>query len=150
MTDFNFKIDPSDYRGIEHEEFRTNLLNLALTQPTAYNKLRMNVLKKVKKAAVESQYSIYYRLLTEGCTVAGDGKTKSNHILSGLTDSSEAHQYIFIPRVPKHIVNEFALKASATMDKIAEEAINMILPDDWKTIADQRLYTKTTGNTGFN
>ena len=25
---FNFKIDPSDYRGIEHEEFRTNLLNL--------------------------------------------------------------------------------------------------------------------------
>ncbi len=34
MTDFNFKNDPSDYRGIEHEEFRTNLLNLALTRPT--------------------------------------------------------------------------------------------------------------------
>ncbi len=60
---FNFKIDPSDYRGIEHEEFRTNLLNLALTRPTEYNKLRMNVLKKVTKAAVESQYSIYYYLL---------------------------------------------------------------------------------------
>ena len=80
MTDFNFKIDPSDYRGIEHEEFRTNLLNLALTRPTEYNKLRMMVLKKVKKAAVESQYSIYYYLLTDGCSVADDGKTKSNHI----------------------------------------------------------------------
>ena len=83
-NNFNFKIDPSDYRGIEHEEFRTNLLNLALTQPTAYNKLRMNVLKKVKKAAVESQYAIYYYLLTEGCSVAGDGKTKSNRILANV------------------------------------------------------------------
>ena len=146
---FNFKIDPSDYRGIEHEEFRTNLLNLALTRPTEYNKLRMNVLKKVKKAAVESQYAIYYYLLTEGCSVGDDGKTKSQHILYNVAESSE-HVGIFKPSVPKHIVNEFALKASATIDKIAEEAINMILPDDWKTIADQRLYTKTKGNTGFN
>ena len=151
MTDnFNFKIDPSEYTGIEHEELRTNLLNLALTQPTAYNKLRMNVLKKVKKAAAESQYAIYYYLLTEGCSAAEDGKTKSNHILAGATDGSVDHVGIFKPCVPKHIVNEFALKASATIDKIAEEAINMILPDDWKTIADQRLYTKTKGNTGFN
>ena len=67
----------------------------------------MNVLKKVKKAAVESQYAIYYYLLTEGCSVAGDGKTKSNHILSGLTDGSENHGGIFKPCVPKHIVNEF-------------------------------------------
>ena len=150
MADFNLKIDPSDYRGIEHEEFRTNLLNLALTKPTDYNRLRMNVLKKVKKQAVESQYSIYYYLLTEGCSVGTDGKTKSNNILFNAPDGVDAYQTLFVPRVPKHIVNEFALKASATIDKIAEEAINMILPDDWKTIADQRLYTKTKGNTGFN
>ena len=88
-------------------------------------------------------------MLTDGCSVATDGKTKSNHILSGM-DGLPEHVDVFVPRVPKHIVNEFALKASATIDKIAEEAINMILPDDWKTIADQRLYTKTKGNTGFN
>ena len=146
---FDFKIDVSDFRGIEHEEFR-NLLNLALTKPTDYNKLRMVVLRKVKKAAVDAQYGIYYYLLTEGCSVGTDGKTKSNHILFDYRDGTENYQGIFVPRVPKHIVNEFALKASATIDKIAEEAINMILPDDWKTIADQRLYTKTKGNTGFN
>ncbi len=110
----------------------------------------MNVLKKVKKLAVDSQYCIYYYLLTEGCKAENDGKTKGNNILAGLTDGTDQYQYIFKPNVPKHIVNEFALKASATIDKIAEEAINMILPDDWKTIADQRLYTKTKGNTGFN
>ena len=149
MTDFNFKIDPSDYRGIEHEEFRTNLLNLALTQPTEYNKLRMHVLRKVKKAAVDSQYAIYYYLLTEGHGVAADGKTKSANNICTDTREVAQHADIFVPRVPKHIVNEFALKASATIDKIAEEAINMIMPDDWKTIADQRLYTKTKGNAGF-
>jgi hypothetical protein len=137
---FNFKIDASDYRGIEHEEFRTNLLNLALTQPTEYNKLRMIVLKKVKKAAVDAQYNIYYYLLTDGCGVGGtDGKTKTNNLLFGTP--SEPHMTIFKPNIPKHIVNEFALKASATIDKIAEEALNMIMPKDWKQIADERLYS---------
>ena len=151
MSDgFDFKIDVSDFRGIEHEEFRTNLLNLALTKPTDYNKLRMHVLRKVKKAAVNAQYGIYYYLLTDGCAASDDGKTKSNNILFDAKDGIDNYQDIFKPCIPKNLVNEFAMKASATIDKIAEEAINMILPDDWKTIADQRLYTKTKGNTGFN
>ena len=37
---FNFKIDPSDYLGIAHEEFKTNMLQLALTKPTEYFELR--------------------------------------------------------------------------------------------------------------
>ncbi len=41
------------------------------------------------------------------------------------------------------------MKASATIDKIAEEAIEMIMPDDWKDVADKRLYTKTKSNIGF-
>ena len=147
---FDFKIDVSDFRGIEHEEFRTNLLNLALTKPTEYNKLRMHVLRKIKKAAVDAQYGIYYYLLTDGCSCSADGKTKGNNILFGLTDGTEVHQNIFKPNIPKHIVNEFAMKASATIDKIAEEALNMILPKDWKTIADERLYSKTKGNIGFD
>ena len=151
MSDgFDFKIDVSDFRGIEHEEFRTNLLNLALTKPTDYNKLRMHVLRKVKKAAVNAQYGIYYYLLTERRSTSDDGKTPSNNILFDAKDGSENYQEIFKPCIPKHLVNEFAMKASATIDKIAEEALNMILPDDWKTIADQRLYTKTKGNMGFN
>ena len=145
---FDFKIDVSDFRGIEHEEFRTNLLNLALTEPTKYNKLRMDVLRKVKKAAVDNQYAIYYYLLTEGFGVADDGKSKSGlHILSGTPSAAQIP--IFKPNVPKHIVNEFAMKASATIDKIAEEALNMIMPKAWKEIADQRLYSKTKGNMGF-
>jgi hypothetical protein len=146
---FDFKIDVSDFRGIEHEEFRTNLLNLALTKPTEYNKLRMHVLRKIKKAAVDAQYGIYYYLLTDGCSASTDGKTKGNHILFGI-DGQTDNIDLFKPNVPKHIVNEFAMKASATIDKIAEEAINMIMPKDWKTIADERIYSKTKGTMGFD
>lgn len=140
--DFNFKVNPSDFRGIEHEKFRTKLLNLAITEPTKYNQLRMDVLAAVKEAAVNSQYNIYYYLLTTGKNEANDGHILEDTPSAGLSG-------LFVPRVPANVVNEFAMKASATIDKIAEEAINMILPDDWKTIADQRLYTKTKGNAGF-
>ncbi len=151
MSDgFDFKIDVSDFRGIEHEVFRTNLLNLALTKPTDYNKLRMHVLRKVKKAAVNAQYGIYYYLLTAGCSTSDDGKTPSNNILFDAKEGIDSYQDIFKSCVPKNLVNEFAMKASATIDKIAEEALNMIMPKDWKTIADERLYSKTKGTMGFD
>ena len=137
--DFNFKVNPSDFRGIEHEKFRTKLLNLAITKPTEYNDLRMKVLEEVKEAAVNAQYNIYYYLLTKGCKE--DGAT---HILEGKPNKD-----LFVPRIPANVVNEFAMKASATIDKISEEAIEMIMPDDWKDVADKRLYTKTKSNIGF-
>ena len=40
MADFNFKLNPADYLGIEHESFKTNMLQLALTTPTQYFELR--------------------------------------------------------------------------------------------------------------
>ena len=137
--DFNFKVNPSDFRGIEHEKFRTKLLNLAITKPTEYNDLRMNVLEAVKQKAVNAQYNIYYYLLTAGRNEENDGS-----IIEGKPNAD-----LFVPRVPANVVNEFAMKASATIDKIAEEAIEMIMPDDWKDVADKRLYTKTKSNIGF-
>ena len=65
--DFNFKVNPSDFRGIEHEKFRTKLLNLAITEPTKYNQLRMDVLEAVKQKAVNSQYGIYYYSIYISC-----------------------------------------------------------------------------------
>ena len=138
----NFKVQPSDFRGVEHEKFLTRLLNLAITEPTKYNQLRMDVLEVIKQKAVDSQYDIYYYLLTKGCQEDG---VKS--ILEGKPSSSLST--LFVPRVPANVVNEFAMKASATIDKIAEEAIEMIMPDDWKDVADKRLYTKTKSNIGF-
>ena len=47
MADFNFKLNPSDYLGINHESFKTNMLQLAITRPAQYFELRKAVLENV-------------------------------------------------------------------------------------------------------
>ena len=37
---FNFKINPADYAGIDHESYRSDMLQLALSSPTEYTKLK--------------------------------------------------------------------------------------------------------------
>ena len=145
MSDFNFKIDPSNYAGIDHEAYRSDMLQLALSQPTVYTQLRKDVLQTVKKEAVNTQYAIYYNLLTKG------KKPDQTSILSATASSGlgTGANPLFVPHVPNQIVNEFALKASKTIDRIAEEAIEMILPSDWKQIADNRTFSKTKATLGF-
>ena len=146
MTDFNFKIDPANYAGIDHESYRSDMLQLALAQPTEYSKLRKTVLNVVKREAVNSQYAIYYNLLTEGLKTVDN---KASVSILPEADYSDAMQKMFKPKVPSQIVNEFALKAAKTIDKIAEEAIEMIIPADWKHIADNRTFSKTKSTLGF-
>jgi len=135
--DFNFKINPADYLGIAHEEFKTEILQLALTKPSEYFELRKRVLANVKKTAVQKQYYIYYRLLTNGSTE------------DDPDNGSIANNEIFTPNIPKQKVNEFALKAAKVIDQIAEEAIEMILPMNYKKIAENRTMQHTAGNLGF-
>jgi hypothetical protein len=135
---FNFKIDASDYLGIAHEEFKTNMLQLALTEPTKYFELRKTVLANVKRAAVQGQYEVYYNLLTTGSKV-GDANPGS---VVGTGSGFE-------PSIPRQKVNEFALKAAKTIDHIAEEAIEMILPMNYKKISDERTMQHTAGTLGF-
>jgi hypothetical protein len=148
MSDFNFKIDPANYAGIDHESYRSDMLQLALAKPTEYTKLRKIVLNIVKKEAVNSQYGIYYYLLTAGAKT--NGKVQGASILADNTADLDGETIaMFVPKVPSQIVNEFALKAAKTNDKIAEEAIEMILPADWKQIADNRSFSKTKSTLGF-
>jgi hypothetical protein len=136
---FDFKIDPSDYMGIAHEEFKTTMLELALTKPSEYFALRRTVLSNVKRAAVQNQYMVYYLLLSNGSTISepDDGS------VAGKSSS------FFTPNIPKQIINEFALKAAKTIDKISEEAIEMILPMNYKKISEDRTMQHTAGNLGF-
>jgi hypothetical protein len=136
----DFELDPSDYLGIEHEAFKANILQLALSKPSEYFQLRKDVLKAVKKDAVQEQYKIYYELLTTGKKAGSTGSIIGTQPNYGL----------FVPNMPKQKVNEFALKAAKTIDAIAEEAIEMLLPSDYRKIAEARTSQRTAGNMGFN
>ena len=133
-----FELDTSDYLGIDHSAFRDDMLALALSKPSEYFQLRKNVLASVKKNAVANIYKIYYNLLTTGTDPA------NNLVLRGDFEAGLSKETIdkFVPRYPKQKVNEFALGASETIDKIAEDAIEILLPRGYEDIAKERSSTK--------
>ncbi len=53
--DFNFKINPADYLGSDYEAFKTDMLELAISKPSEYFKLRKVILKRIKTQAVQDQ-----------------------------------------------------------------------------------------------
>ena len=142
----DFQVDTADYDGTNHQAFRTKLVQLALTEPKAYFRLRSIVLEKVKKEAVQLQYKVYYNLLTQGLDAKG---------LVIVTDASstgtgESLKDIMVPCVPAQEANKFALSAAKTIGKICEDAIEMIIPLNYKDIAEERTRKQTEGNLGFN
>jgi hypothetical protein len=102
----------------------------------------------VKTQAVNDVYATYYHMLTTGMN-----KDESNRLLSDSRGTILASDdYIpgkFKPNIPRQKVNEFALKAAKTLDAISEEAVEMILPADYRTIAENRQVQKTAGNLGI-
>ena len=146
--DFNFKLNPNEYLGTAYEQFKTRLLQVALAEPTRFSSIRRAVLQNVKNAAVQAQYDIYYYLLTIGARQDDYGRPGS---ITRSFNTGNPNEIIpaFQPNIPKQKVNEFALKAAKTIDAIAEEAIEMILPMDYKKISDNRQIQQTAGNLGF-
>jgi hypothetical protein len=44
----------------------------------------------------------------------------------------------FIPQLPEHLINQFATKAARTIEDICEEAVALILPDDYLQLSQNR------------
>jgi hypothetical protein len=135
-----FEIDTGDYLGIKYESFKDEMLALALAEPSEYFKLRKVVLEKVKQDAVEDQFKIYYNLLTLGAKKGG------GQIIPGDAGLKESTVRKFIPNYPKQLTSQFALGAAKTIDKIAEEAVEILLPKDYKSISQDRFSKIAEGN----
>jgi len=128
----DFKIDTGDYLGIKYESFKDEMLALALAEPSEYFKLRKAVLQTVKQQAVEDQFRIYYNLLTAGKDKEGNDIIPRS---AGIRDETAAK---FAPNYPKQLTSQFTLGAAKTIDKIAEESVEILLPKDYKSISQDR------------
>ena len=50
-----------------------------------------------------------------------------------------------VPELPDHLINKFASRVAATMEEIAEEAVNMIMPEDFLKLAQEKQKQILTG-----
>ena len=85
--------------------------------------------------------------MTEGKTYIKTGDLGADLSLSDGVDGLEP---AFQPCMPKQLVNEFALKAAKTIEAIADEAVEMLLPMNYRKIAEGREISKTASNLGFD
>ena len=66
---------------------------------------------------------------------AGTDKDGREIITGGVRGETAAK---FKPNYPKQLTSQFALGAAKTIDKIAEEAVEILLPKDYKSISQDR------------
>jgi len=77
---------------------------------------------------VEMIYLMFWELLRNG-KVGDDATTYKNVANTNVP---------FIPQLPEHLINQFATKAARTIEDLCEEAVSLILPDDYLQLSQNR------------
>ena len=136
-SDSSFKVNVNNYLGHEYNEFKNDLYRLALTNPDKYFEIRKNLLRKIEYDAVGGLYNSFYSALVDG--VAQDGSPlipigQSSGGLFGGSSSTNTR-----PSLPQQKVNQFCLDASATLNEIIQELVEMLMPIDYNTLMNKRL-----------
>ena len=124
-----FVIDTEDFLGLKYEAYKNELYALALSTPADYMKLRKETLAVVKNQSIKDIYTQFYNLLSKGEDINGAQ-------ISTLPP----------PGYPAQLVSKFALKCARTLDSILEEAIEIILPLNFKELSTKRLEDQSKQN----
>ncbi len=135
-----FRVDPSNYLGIQSNAFRNRLYKIALSRPSYYFELRERVEKKVKEDCIRNLYAQIYFLLSEGA-LANDAGNKGEQI---VTDENGVP---LPPNFPSQKINEITLGLSKTLENALDEVIDFILPIDFQKILTSKLTSQ--GNAGI-
>jgi hypothetical protein len=127
MSDIDkYSVKPSNYLGMEYEAYKSDLYALAISKPSEYFRLRKNVIQSVKTDAVGNIYTTFKNILSEGKSLNG----------SPLIQTTDGTQYK--PNYMNQDIGIIALKAAKTLDKILDEVIEIILPQNFKALAVER------------
>ena len=137
------QVDTSDILGFEFSAYQDKIKSMALSEPSKYFRLREVVQSKVKKDAVENLYKVFFNILRNGTDK--DGTAISAPAIGGVGGGAA----VPLGKVgyPTMKTNEFALNASATLNEILDELIEIILPIDYKNIAMSKMKLKGEANT---
>jgi hypothetical protein len=128
VQESKFFIDIKNELGLDYKRVRGDLLALSLSKPSNYYDLRTKVISGVTEKMVEVIYMMFWELLR-------NGKIESNQIaFKNLVGDDTA----FVPQLPEHLINQFATKAARTIEDICEEAVALILPDDYLQLSQNR------------
>ena len=128
VQESKFFIDIKNELGLDYKRVRGDLLALSLSKPSNYYDLRTKVISGVTENMVQIIYIMFWELLR-------NGKIDTNQIAFKNVVGDDVP---FIPPLPEHLINQFATKAARTIEDICEEAVALILPDDYLQLSQNR------------
>jgi len=128
VKDSKFFIDIKNELGLDYKRVRGDLLALSLSKPSNYYDLRTFVIAQITEQMVEAIYMMVWQLLRNG--IVGSDQIEYKNV----ANTSVA----FVPQLPEHLINQFATKAARTVEDICEEAVALILPDDYLQLSQNR------------
>jgi hypothetical protein len=134
MATNQFQIDTNDVLGFNYQQYVAEIRALALSKPSDYFSLRRAVLAKVKRDAVGDLYKTLFNVLSLGIDKEGN----KIGVLGGGN---------FIPGYPSQKINDFAIEVAEDLAEHLNNAIDIILPDDFEKIASNKLCIKGNANT---
>ena len=126
--DSKFFIDINNEIGLNYKRVRGALLALSLSKPSNYYDLRTKIVDKITETSVREIYLNFFNILRNGI-VGGDQVTY---------DDLNGRPKAFVPQLPEHLINEFATKCARTIEEMCEECINLILPEDYLQLSQNR------------
>ena len=128
-----FKLDTNDVLGFNYSTYVANVRALALSKPADYFKLRQEVSRKVKEDAVGQLYKTIFNVLSTGTALDGT--------VIGLLGSPN-----YKPGYPSQKINDFALQVASDLADHLDRAIDIILPNDFETLASSKMSLKGRAN----
>ena len=129
IGDSKFFIDIKNELGLDYKRVRGDLLALSLSKPSNYYDLRTSVISLVTEEFVQEIYIRFWNLLRNGIVTGSDPITYAN--VAGA-------EVPFVPQLPEHLINQFATKAARTIEDLCEEAVSLVLPDDYLQLSQNR------------
>ena len=123
------KRNPQDILGLQFSQYKQKVYSLSITNPTEYFKVREEMEEILKRVLVTNMYDVIYNLLRYG--IINDG-TGEKEVCIGKSK----------PNYPSNLVNDEAIKISATLNTIIDQIIDIIHPSDYEALALDKMRIK--------
>ena len=123
------KRNPQDILGLQFSQYKQKVYSLSITNPTEYFATREKMEEILKRVLVTNMYDVIYNLLRYG--IINDG-TGEKEVCIGKSK----------PNYPSNLVNDEAIKISATLNTIIDEIIDIIHPSDYEALALDKMRIK--------
>lgn len=125
-----FEVDPDNFLGFQHDEYKNACYALAISKPEEYYKMRSEVHSSIKREALKDLYATFYHVLSSGTKKDGTTKIVNTPVP---------------PNYPAQKASDLALDACATLMPVVERVIDILLPMHGTEVAQKRLAEVSLG-----